>query len=132
MINLLIGHSPFSNSLKGPIQRENLGIIVQYKVKVKLCLGLSPLGGDVVAELPFTLMHPKPDDHDANHANFNSTLQRNNHLNSLPPLNNHNSTNNGIIENNHNSKLNSKSHLANDDDAPNDTDNNNLIQLDDG
>lgn len=26
-----------------PAQRENLGIIVQYKVKVKLCLG--PLGG---------------------------------------------------------------------------------------
>ena len=43
-----------------PAQKENLGIIVQYKVKVKLCLG--PLGGDVVAELPFVLMHPKPDD----------------------------------------------------------------------
>ena len=41
------------------LQRENLGIIVQYKVKVKLCLG--PLGGDVIAELPFTLMHPKPE-----------------------------------------------------------------------
>lgn len=27
-------------------------------MKVKLCLG--PLGGDVVAELPFILMHPKP------------------------------------------------------------------------
>lgn len=123
--------------MKGPIQRENLGIIVQYKVKVKLCLGLSPLGGDVVAEMPFTLMHPKPDDHDNGHTNFNSTLQRNNHLNSLPPSSNHlnNSTNNGIIENNHNnSKLNSKSHLddaLNDDHAPNDTDNNNLIQLDD-
>lgn len=31
---------------------------MHYKVKVKLCLG--PLGGDVVAELPFILMHPKP------------------------------------------------------------------------
>lgn len=41
-------------------QKENLGIIVQYKVKVKLCLG--PLGGDLVAELPFILMHPKPED----------------------------------------------------------------------
>lgn len=59
-----------------PTQRENLGIIVQYKVKVKLCLG--PLGGDVVAELPFILMHPKPEDPDyrdpkekaeSNHAN---------------------------------------------------------------
>ncbi|VVC92626.1 unnamed protein product [Leptidea sinapis] len=43
-----------------PAQRENLGIIVQYKVKVKLCLG--PLGGDLSAELPFILMHPKPEE----------------------------------------------------------------------
>ncbi|PRD27251.1 UNVERIFIED_CONTAM: Arrestin red cell isoform 1 [Trichonephila clavipes] len=42
-------------------QKENLGIIVQYKVKVKLCLG-PLLGGDLVAELPFILMHPKPVD----------------------------------------------------------------------
>jgi len=41
-------------------QKENLGIIVQYKVKVKLYLG--PLAGELSAELPFTLMHPKPDD----------------------------------------------------------------------
>merc|ERR1711944_235878 len=39
-------------------QKENLGILVQYKIKVKLFLG--SLGGDLVAELPFTLMHPKP------------------------------------------------------------------------
>lgn len=43
-------------------QKENLGILVQYKVKVKLFLG--SLGGDLVAELPFTLMHPKPLDDD--------------------------------------------------------------------
>ncbi|XP_014475747.1 PREDICTED: beta-arrestin-1-like isoform X3 [Dinoponera quadriceps] len=43
-----------------PSQRENLGIIVQYKVKVKLCLGT--LGGELVAELPFILMHPKPEE----------------------------------------------------------------------
>ncbi|XP_076173101.1 beta-arrestin protein kurtz isoform X4 [Ptiloglossa arizonensis] len=43
-----------------PSQRENLGIIVQYKVKVKLCL--SPLAGELVAELPFILMHPKPEE----------------------------------------------------------------------
>ncbi|KAI5755488.1 hypothetical protein M8J77_017352 [Diaphorina citri] len=47
-------------SIKDPMARESLGIIVQYKVKVKLCLGA--LGGDLVAELPFTLMHPKPED----------------------------------------------------------------------
>ncbi|XP_057329351.1 beta-arrestin-1-like isoform X1 [Microplitis mediator] len=45
-------------------QRENLGIIVQYKVKVKLYLGA--LGGlfcsEVKAELPFILMHPKPEE----------------------------------------------------------------------
>ncbi|GAB6019766.1 Beta-arrestin-1, variant 2 [Chamberlinius hualienensis] len=47
-------------SITDASQKENLGIIVQYKVKVKLCLGA--LGGDLVAELPFTLMHPKPED----------------------------------------------------------------------
>ncbi|GIY22025.1 beta-arrestin-1 [Caerostris extrusa] len=46
-----------STIISDATQRENLGIIVQYKVKVKLCLG--PLE---VAELPFILMHPKPDD----------------------------------------------------------------------
>jgi len=41
-------------------QKEGLGIVVQYKVKVRLLLGA--LSGDLVAELPFTLMHPKPED----------------------------------------------------------------------
>lgn len=41
-------------------QKENLGIIVQYKVRVKISLG--PLGGDMQAELPVILMHPKPED----------------------------------------------------------------------
>ena len=49
---------PYPFRITDPAQKENLGIIVHYKVKVKLCLG--PLGGDVVAELPFILMHPKP------------------------------------------------------------------------
>ncbi|XP_077292335.1 beta-arrestin protein kurtz isoform X3 [Arctopsyche grandis] len=49
-----------STVVADPAQRENLGIIVQYKVKVKLCLGA--LGGDLVAELPFILMHPKPEE----------------------------------------------------------------------
>uniref|UniRef100_T1IZ20 Arrestin C-terminal-like domain-containing protein n=1 Tax=Strigamia maritima TaxID=126957 RepID=T1IZ20_STRMM len=49
-----------STIITDPSQKENLGIIVQYKVKVKLCLG--PLGGDLVAELPFVLMNPKPED----------------------------------------------------------------------
>lgn len=38
--------------------RENLGIVVQYKVKVRLII--SGLGGELTAELPFTLTHPKP------------------------------------------------------------------------
>ncbi|XP_033208500.1 beta-arrestin-1 isoform X2 [Belonocnema kinseyi] len=49
-----------STILTDSSQRENLGIIVQYKVKVKLCLGA--LAGELIAELPFTLMHPKPEE----------------------------------------------------------------------
>nr|BAR90776.1 beta arrestin [Nautilus pompilius] len=38
--------------------KENLGIVVSYKVKVKLILGFG--SGDLAVELPFTLTHPKP------------------------------------------------------------------------
>jgi beta-arrestin len=41
--------------------RENLGIVVMYKVKIRLMIG-GALGGEVVAELPFTLTHAKPVD----------------------------------------------------------------------
>lgn len=34
-----------SHRIADPTQRENLGIIVQYKVKVKLCIGGPILGG---------------------------------------------------------------------------------------
>lgn len=71
-----------STIVADPSQRENLGIIVQYKVKVKLCLGalagwvprfpslvcnvryssLLIFRSDLVAELPFILMHPKPEE----------------------------------------------------------------------
>jgi len=40
---------------------------------VKLCLG--PLGGDVVAELPFVLMHPKPEE--TNNTNASKVLDSN-------------------------------------------------------
>ncbi|XP_037037578.1 beta-arrestin-1 isoform X7 [Bradysia coprophila] len=53
-----------STLIADPSQRENLGIIVQYKVKVKLCIGGPLLPGDLVAELPFILMHPKPEEED--------------------------------------------------------------------
>ncbi|CAK8690402.1 beta-arrestin-1-like [Clavelina lepadiformis] len=49
-----------STILKEGIPKENLGIIVRYKVKVKLTLG--GLGGEVCVELPVTLMHSKPVD----------------------------------------------------------------------
>lgn len=43
--------------LASPDQRDAFGIIVSYAVKVKLYLGA--LGGELAAELPFVLMHPK-------------------------------------------------------------------------
>ncbi|XP_034947500.1 beta-arrestin-2 [Chelonus insularis] len=49
-----------STIVADPSQKANLGIIVQYRVKVKLSLGA--LGGELVAELPFILMHPKPEE----------------------------------------------------------------------
>merc|ERR1712141_38997 len=54
-----MGNLASSTLVHEPHQKENLGIIVQYKVKVKLYLG--PLAGELAAELPFTLMHPKPE-----------------------------------------------------------------------
>lgn len=44
-------------SLASPEQRDAFGIIVSYAIKVKLFLGA--LGGELTAELPFVLMHPK-------------------------------------------------------------------------
>ncbi|TSN57727.1 Beta-arrestin-1 [Bagarius yarrelli] len=48
-----------STLLREGASKEILGIIVSYKVKVKLVVSR---GGDVAVELPFTLMHPKPDE----------------------------------------------------------------------
>jgi len=49
-----------SSTIMGPTAlKENLGIIVQYKVKIRLTL-TGALGGELVGELPFTLTHPKP------------------------------------------------------------------------
>lgn len=47
-----------STIINDPTQKENLGIIVQYRVKVKLVVSM---GGDLSVELPFTLTHPKPE-----------------------------------------------------------------------
>ncbi|CAF0974238.1 unnamed protein product, partial [Didymodactylos carnosus] len=46
-----------STIIRNATQKENLGIIVQYKVKVKVIVAM---GGDLAVELPFTLTHPKP------------------------------------------------------------------------
>lgn len=39
--------------------KEVLGILVNYRVKIRLLLA-NALSGEIVAELPFTLTHPKP------------------------------------------------------------------------
>uniref|UniRef100_A0A8C3H7F7 Beta-arrestin-1 n=1 Tax=Chrysemys picta bellii TaxID=8478 RepID=A0A8C3H7F7_CHRPI len=54
-----------SSTLRDGANKEILGIIVSYKVKVKLVVSRGGLLGDlassdVAVELPFTLMHPKP------------------------------------------------------------------------
>lgn len=46
-----------STIMDDTIPKENLGIIVKYKVKVRVIVAY---GGDVTLELPFTLSHPKP------------------------------------------------------------------------
>ncbi|XP_049581982.1 beta-arrestin-1 isoform X2 [Syngnathus scovelli] len=54
-----------STQLREGADKEMLGIVVSYKVKVKLLVSRGGLLGDlapsdVSLELPFTLMHPKP------------------------------------------------------------------------
>ncbi|KAJ0037129.1 hypothetical protein NL108_017594 [Boleophthalmus pectinirostris] len=56
-----------STLLRDGANKEILGIIVSYRVKVKLIVSRGGLLGDLAAsdvsvELPFTLMHPKPPD----------------------------------------------------------------------
>ncbi|XP_042256469.1 arrestin, beta 2b [Thunnus albacares] len=46
-----------STIVKEGCNKEMMGIMVSYRVKVKLVVSL---GGDVAVELPFVLMHPKP------------------------------------------------------------------------
>ncbi|XP_078479478.1 beta-arrestin-1-like, partial [Lampetra planeri] len=54
-----------STIVKEGANKEILGILVSYKVKVKLVVSRGGILGDiatsdVAVELPFTLMHPKP------------------------------------------------------------------------
>jgi beta-arrestin len=67
-----------------PTQKENLGIIVQYKVKVKLIVAM---GGDLTVELPFTLTHPKPPPSPSpsrNNLNGSDNIQNGNNDQSVP------------------------------------------------
>ncbi|XP_057711525.1 arrestin red cell-like isoform X2 [Corythoichthys intestinalis] len=48
-----------STIMKEDCNKETLGIVVSYRVKVKLVVSR---GGDISLELPFVLMHPKPSD----------------------------------------------------------------------
>ncbi|XP_036968324.1 arrestin, beta 2b isoform X1 [Acanthopagrus latus] len=48
-----------STIVKEGTNKEMMGIMVSYRVKVKLVVSLA---GDVAVELPFVLMHPKPTD----------------------------------------------------------------------
>jgi len=47
-----------STLLANPESRDMFGMVISYTVKVKTFLGA--IGGEVTAELPFVLMHPKP------------------------------------------------------------------------
>ncbi|CAI4226760.1 unnamed protein product [Auanema sp. JU1783] len=52
-----------STIIDSGISKENLGICVQYKVKIRATIagfGSKLGGGELVAELPFTLTHAKP------------------------------------------------------------------------
>ncbi|KAI6210927.1 Arrestin-C domain-containing protein [Aphelenchoides besseyi] len=55
-----LASSTMNPSLSQPV-RENLGIVVMYKVKIRLMIA-GALGGELSAELPFTLTHAKPSD----------------------------------------------------------------------
>ncbi|VDO99388.1 unnamed protein product [Heligmosomoides polygyrus] len=48
-----------SSTMLPSTTKESLGIVVAYRVKIRAAIA-GPLGGELVAELPFTLTHAKP------------------------------------------------------------------------
>lgn len=54
-----------STIVKDVSNKEVLGVLVSYRVKVKLVVSR---GGDVSVELPFVLMHPKPSESSLSHS----------------------------------------------------------------
>lgn len=69
-------------------------------MKVKLCIGGPILGGDLVAELPFTLMHPKPEDDEPCFALPDRAASRSNANSHAPKTDDHNesSTSGNLIQ----------------------------------
>uniref|UniRef100_A0AAX7TUE0 Arrestin C-terminal-like domain-containing protein n=1 Tax=Astatotilapia calliptera TaxID=8154 RepID=A0AAX7TUE0_ASTCA len=61
-----------STIVKDVTNKEVLGILVSYRVKVKLVVSR---GGDVSVELPFILMHPKPPEPPASRPQSGESLQ---------------------------------------------------------
>lgn len=58
--NLKSGESNLASStlLQDENSKDIFGMVISYTAKVKLFLGA--IGGELSAELPFILMHPKP------------------------------------------------------------------------
>merc|ERR1712130_991371 len=52
--------------------KDIFGLVISYSVRVKLFLGA--IGGDLTAELPFVLMHPRPNLHKIIKADTISTV----------------------------------------------------------
>ncbi|KAG7169719.1 Arrestin-like 4 [Homarus americanus] len=50
-----------STLFTNPSHRDQFGVVVSYVVRVKLTMGT--LAGELIAEAPFTLMNPPPDDY---------------------------------------------------------------------
>uniref|UniRef100_A0A8P4GDM4 Arrestin C-terminal-like domain-containing protein n=1 Tax=Dicentrarchus labrax TaxID=13489 RepID=A0A8P4GDM4_DICLA len=64
-----------STIVKDVTNKEVLGILVSYRVKVKLVVSR---GGDVSVELPFILMHPKPVEPPVSRPQSGESAQRHN------------------------------------------------------
>uniref|UniRef100_A0A673M2S1 Arrestin C-terminal-like domain-containing protein n=1 Tax=Sinocyclocheilus rhinocerous TaxID=307959 RepID=A0A673M2S1_9TELE len=62
-----------STIVKDVSNKEVLGILVSYRVKVKLVVSR---GGDVSVELPFVLMHPKPSEQPNSRPHLLTLLQQ--------------------------------------------------------
>lgn len=53
---------------EGKCPAESLGIIISYSIRVKLNCGT--LGGELITDVPFKLMHPAPENAEREKANL--------------------------------------------------------------